>query len=131
MGASPGPLTVLVLDDEATVRDSLRRFLKIYGYDSVEAESVEQATAALSRRRIDAVILDVRLPGARTGLDVLDALRERSPRDIPVLVLTGRSLTEAEERRITSRRGHLFHKPEGLDTLVKFLDQLTGRDQTD
>lgn len=129
--ASPAPLTVLVLDDEAGVRDSLRRFLSKYGYSALEAATVEQATDVLAREHVDAVILDVRLPGELTGLDVLEALRRQpSLGRIPVLVLTGRTLTESEERMITSRRAHLFYKPEGLDTLLRFLDQLTGRDHT-
>ena len=126
-----GALSVLVVDDEAGVRYSLRRFLNIYGYHSFEAENIERATEVLDRERVDAVILDVRLPNKQNGLDVLNQLRtERSLSHIPVLVLTGGTLSDAEERLITSRRAHLFRKPEGLDTLVKFLDQLTGRDQT-
>jgi CheY-like chemotaxis protein len=128
--SGPAALTVLVLDDEAGVRNSLRRFLGIYGYNAVEAESIEQANDVLAREHVDAVILDVRLPGERTGLDVLGTLRtQASLGTIPVLVLTGGTLTEQEEAFVAARRGHVFLKPEGLDTLLQFLDQLTGRDR--
>ena len=80
--------------------------------------------------RIGAVILDVRLPGAGSGLDVLQRLREQPElRSIPAIVLTGGVLTEDEKLMVTRQRGHLFYKPEGFESLVGFLDQLTGRDQ--
>ena len=47
----------------------------------------------------------------------------------PVLILTGATLSAAEEALITRNRGFLFYKPEGFDTLVRFLDVLTGRDR--
>ena len=81
-------------------------------------------------RDVFAVILDVRLPGGHTGLDVLRPLRGRPElADIPVLVMTGGVIDEDEERMIARYRAHLFYKPEGFDTLLSFLDQLTGRDR--
>ena len=122
--------TVLILDDEKGVRETLRRFLDRWGYQAVEAATVDEALALILQARIDALILDVRLPGERTGLHVLDALREHPPlADVPVLVLTGGTLSETEEMFVASHKAHLFYKPEGFDTLLTFLDQLTGRDQ--
>ena len=80
--------------------------------------------------QVFAVILDVRLPGGHTGLDVLGPLRRRPElADIPVLVMTGGIVSDEEERLITRHRAHLFYKPEGFDTLLSFLDQLAGRDR--
>jgi two-component system KDP operon response regulator KdpE len=122
--------TVLVLDDEPLVRRTMQRFLAVYGYSAVEAESFEQALEILRTTKVFAVILDVRLPGPHTGLDVLGPLRERSEfADIPVLVMTGGVVDEQEERLIARHRAHLFFKPEGFNALLSFLDQLTGRDR--
>lgn len=130
MTQGPQPLTVLVLDDEASIRDSLRRFLQLYGYVCVEADTVDAAVRVLESRRIDAVILDVRLPDQQSGLDVLAPLRSRAEFErVPVLILTGGVLTDKEEALITRQRAHIFYKPEGFDTLLNFLDQLTGRDR--
>jgi CheY-like chemotaxis protein len=122
--------TVLILDDEPTVRETGRRFLQMCGYQCLEAESIERANAMLADTIVDAAILDVRLPGQVTGLDLLASFR-RQPRlsNIPVLIMTGSILTPEEETSITRQRAFLFYKPEGFDTIVKFLDQLTGRDQ--
>jgi CheY-like chemotaxis protein len=122
--------TVLLLDDEPTVRDTGRRFLRLCGYQCVEAESVERAAEMVAQTTVDAAILDVRLPGQKSGLDLLESFRQRSElTKIPVLIMTGSILTHAEEASITRQRAFLFYKPEGFDTIVKFLDQLTGRDQ--
>lgn len=127
---SPAPPRVVVLDDEPVARDLLRRFLAKYGYQAVETASAGEAIAALHGGPVAAVILDVRLPEAMTGLDVLRLLRREAPlATVPVIILTGAVLSEEEEREVTRQRGFLFAKPESLDVLVRFLDQLLSRDQ--
>jgi CheY-like chemotaxis protein len=124
--------TVLVLDDEPAVREIGRRFLRAGGYACVEADSVERALEMVRTTPVHAAILDVRLPGKVSGLDLFTTLRQQTQlAHIPVLIMTGSVLTEEEEAAITRQRGYLFYKPEGFDTLVKFLDQLTGRDHSD
>jgi CheY-like chemotaxis protein len=123
--------TVLVLDDEPSVRETGRRFLQAWGYGCVEAESIEHALEMLRTTSVDAAILDIRLPGPRSGLDLLTAFRQRAElSEIPVLIMTGSVLSHAEEAAITKQRGYLFYKPEGFSTIVNFLDQLTGRDRS-
>lgn len=130
MSGTPPRPTVLVLDDEPLVRRAMRRFLEVYGYGAVEAATFEEALNLLATTPVFAVILDVRLPGKHTGLDVLSLLRERKElANIPVLVMTGGVVDEDEERLIARHRAHLFYKPEGFDTLLAFLDQITGRDR--
>ena len=122
-------LTVLLVDDEPTVRETGRRYLTRAGYTCIEADSIQRAVALIGHTTVNAAILDVRLPGHVTGLDLLAAFREQSGLgDIPVLIMTGSILTAEEEALITRQRAFLFYKPEGFGTIVKFLDQLTGRD---
>lgn len=126
------PPQVLVLDDDETVRRTLRRFLDAYGYRAIEAATFDEAVAQFETTPgIFAVILDVRLPGGRTGLDVLVDLRRRPGLEhIPVLIMTGGTVDDEEAARIARHRAHLFYKPEGFDTLLDFLDRLTGRDRS-
>jgi DNA-binding response OmpR family regulator len=122
--------TVLLVDDEPTVREMGRRFLHRRGYQCIEADTIERATEVAGGTLVHAAILDVRLPGKRTGLDLLALFREQAAlSQIPVLIVTGSVLTHDEEASITRQRAFLFYKPEGFDTIIKFLDQLTGRDQ--
>ena len=130
MTPTPRP-TVLVLDDDVHVRRTMRRFLETYGYGAAEASTYDEAIALLQNTpAIFAVILDIRLDGKHTGLDVLEPIRSRPGfARIPVLVMTGGVVDDAEQARIAKHKAHLFYKPEGFDTLLDFLDQLTGRDR--
>ena len=122
--------TVLVLDDEPGVRSTMQRLLQVYGYGAVTAATLDEARELLQTTTIAAVILDVGLKGDATGLDLLHTIRERSDFDkAPILIFTGGLLSPAEEALITRARAFLFYKPEGFDTLIKFLDSLTGRDR--
>jgi DNA-binding response OmpR family regulator len=124
--------TVLVLDDEPGVRTSMERLLQVYGYGAVTASTLDEARGALQTTSIQALILDVGLQGGSTGLDLLRTIREQPAFDkAPVLIFTGGVLSDAEEAFITRHRAFLFYKPEGFDTLIKFLDTLTGRDRQD
>ena len=119
--------TVLLVEDEKTTRESMRLFLKTCGYASIEASTVEHAVEALSHG-ISAAVLDVHLAGDRSGLEVLTPIRGRPElADIPVIVLTGGILTDAEEALIKQRHAYIFYKPEGCETIVSFLDRLRGR----
>jgi DNA-binding response OmpR family regulator len=120
---------VLIMDDEENIRRAMRSYLDRHGYIALEADSVDRAVDAMRTNAISAVILDMRLPGTRSGLDALHELR-RIPEmaTVPVLIVTGSILSEQEERHITRQRAHVVYKPEGFNTVVNFLDQLTGRD---
>lgn len=123
--------TVLVMDDEPFVRQAARRFLRGSGYGCIEAESVDAALEILRNTPVIAAMLDMRLQDGRTGIDVLTDLRSLPEfQEIPVLIVTGSLLSEAELATIAKHRGFVFYKPEGFSTIVNFLDQLTGRDRS-
>jgi len=124
--------TVLVLDDDPGVRSTMARLLQVYGYGAVTAATLDEADKLLETVEIAAMILDVGLQGAATGLDLLSTIRARPGYGkAPILIFTGGILTDEEAMLITRHRAFLFHKPEGFDTLVNFLDTLTGRDRPD
>jgi CheY-like chemotaxis protein len=120
----------MVLDDEPTARLILGRYLGLHGYQTLEAGTVDEAVSTLRREPVDAVILDVRLSEEKTGLDVLRTLRQIPGLEkLPAIILTGAILSDQEEMSITRQRAFLFRKPESLDVLVSFLDQMLGTDQ--
>ncbi|MEO8480003.1 MAG: response regulator, partial [Gemmatimonadota bacterium] len=79
---------ILVIDDEASVRTLLRRFLVREGFAVEEASSGEAGIALARSTRPDAITLDVMMPGM-DGWEVLTALKsEADLADIPVIMLT-------------------------------------------
>lgn len=67
--------TVLLLDDEASVRESLGQYLRASGYDVLAVDTADGAFGILRQSAVDAAILDVRLLGDRSGLEVLEFMR--------------------------------------------------------
>jgi DNA-binding response OmpR family regulator len=123
--------TVLVLDDDPAVRKTLVRLLLAYGYAGVPAETLGEAYVVLGTTTIQAVILDVGLEPGKSGLDLLMAIRSRKElAAAPILIFTGQGLSDEEKSVIRRHGAFLFHKPEGFDALIQFLDTLTGRDQS-
>jgi DNA-binding NtrC family response regulator len=78
---------ILVVEDEAYVRDSLVELLRFRGFDVTAVGSVAEATASLLRASVDLVLTDLRMPEA-DGLELLRRLQASSP-ELPVLILTG------------------------------------------
>jgi two-component system, NtrC family, nitrogen regulation response regulator NtrX len=76
-----------VIDDEPSIRQSLRMILEFEGYDIEEAGSGRDALARVGERWPAAALLDVKMPGM-DGLEVLGAFRERGY-DFPVVVISG------------------------------------------
>ncbi len=137
----PGPAlesaapSVLVADDEGAVRSFLRAYLEDAGYRVLEATDVDGALSTLDQVRVDAVVLDVRMPDprglGRSGLEVLAFIRLRAEFDaLPVMILTGRPLEGDEQELIRRHRAHLFLKPDGYRQLLQRLEQLTGRGES-
>jgi DNA-binding response OmpR family regulator len=84
---------VLVVDDDLTVRDVVRRYLELAGHEVALADNGEDALAWIARHEPDLVVLDLMLPGI-DGLEVCRRLRRTSA--IPVVMLT--ALGEEENR---------------------------------
>ena len=116
--------TVLIVDDQIGMLRYLQQFLEARSYHVEIAASVDDAMGVI-QRGVDAVVLDVRMP-RRSGLDLLEFIRaNRGLREVPVLILTGATLTADEEAIIARNHGYVFYKSESQDLLALYLDQLT------
>ncbi len=94
-GIVPGRGTVLVMDDEQSIRDMARHMLTMLGYDPVfasdGAEAVRLYRQALDEgRRMDAVILDLTIPGGMGGKEALERMLELDP-SVKAIVSSGYS----------------------------------------
>ena len=112
-------LEVLEVDDDPAIRDSLRRVIEHAGHTVTEAESGERALAILDGQRVDAVLLDIAMPGIN-GLEALVRIREMAP-DTGVIVVTGEG-TVANALKAGQRGAYDFiEKPPDRERLLDVL----------
>jgi len=112
---------VLVVDDEAGVRESLRMLLR-GECEVVTADSVERARAALAESEVDLVVLDLVMPG-RGGLALLEDLAKRRKAP-PVLVLTATRLEETGARARALGAADCIRKPFEVEALRRRVREL-------
>ncbi len=110
---------ILVVDDEARVRSSVRAILEDEGYAAVEAAEGGEALRKAAAEGPDAVLLDVWMPGM-DGLEVLSALRSQDP-DLPVVVMSGHGNIETAVRAVKMGAFDFLEKPLSLDRLLLVL----------
>ncbi len=79
---------ILIIDDEAVLRQTFTRILKQAGHEVTTAADGLEAIKRLEATRFDLVFLDIRLPGGMDGLEVLKQIHERHPQ-MPVILFTG------------------------------------------
>jgi signal transduction histidine kinase/CheY-like chemotaxis protein len=114
---------ILVVDDQADDILLIRRILEAqHRYRVIEANGGQMGIDLVREHKPDILILDLMMPEV-DGFAVLEAVkRESSTRNIPVIVITAKELTEVEEQRLTGQVEVLLHK--GLFTEGELLEDL-------
>ena len=121
---APDP-KILLVDDNAVVRDMLVDLVGSLGYAADAASGGAEALALFDQNRYDIVLTDLLMPGM-SGWEVLAAVRQRNPR-IPVVIITGTAPT-ADDPRAAQAGVTVLRKPvdvKALDDTIK--EKLTGR----
>ncbi|WP_076862232.1 response regulator [Bradyrhizobium mercantei] len=115
---------VLVVDDDDMMRSGLRRALHEDGWKVSEAENGRVALARLAEQRPDVIVVDLLMP-EMDGFELLDALRSNAAwRDIPVLVLTAKDLTDDDRVRLNVGIERVLQKRDRQELLREVLDVL-------
>ena len=123
MDSTVRQMTVLVVDDDAGIRDSMRDVLCIEGYDADTARSAELALEMAQKRDYDVIVLDINLPGM-DGIQALKQIKasDPSPR---VIMVTGSNSDATTAAALDAGADALFRKP--LD-VASFLPVLMSAD---
>lgn len=104
--------TVLVIEDDAMQLEGIGLLLKGWGYSVIPTRSIDEACASLDENRQgpDLVLSDLRLGGPESGIDAIQAVRQRCGRRVPGVIVTGD--TDPDRLRSVNRSGlRLVHKP--------------------
>ena len=115
---------ILVVDDEPSCREGLRRLLEAWGYHAATAASAEEALEGLESVRPDAVLTDLVLPGM-DGIDLVRRLRADYP--VPVIVLSGQGTIEQAVEAIKEGAQDFLEKPVEPAKLGILLEKMAER----
>ena len=120
-------ISVLVVDDDRTVRETLADFFDTLGYSARTAASASEGRQAAAEHAPDVVLVDLRLPDA-SGLLLLETLRADDP-ELGVIMLTGHADVPTAVRAMQSGALDFLEKPvdlEALDAAVRRAAELVG-----
>ena len=106
---------ILIVDDEAFIRENLERILLSDGYRPFSTESGEEAIRRVEEEEIDLVLLDLNL-GPRSGLEVLGRLREIDP-EVLVIIITGYGTVESAVEALKMGAYDYIKKPFKADAI--------------
>jgi two-component system, NtrC family, nitrogen regulation response regulator NtrX len=109
---------ILIVDDEADIRDVVAGILDDEGYRTRTARNSDEALAAIEARRPNLVFLDIWMQGSKLdGLQLLDVVKERHP-DVPVVMISGHGNIETAVSAIKRGAYDYIEKPFKSDRLV-------------
>jgi two-component system nitrogen regulation response regulator NtrX len=112
------PAEILIVDDEADIRDLVAGILEDEGYETRTAKNSDDALAAVALRRPSLVFLDIWLQGSRLdGLQLLDAMKQEHP-ELPIVMISGHGNIETAVAAIKQGAYDFIEKPFKADRLV-------------
>jgi signal transduction histidine kinase/CheY-like chemotaxis protein len=119
------PRPVLLVEDQADLRELMRHILEQEGWVVAEAENGRVALAKLADNCPELIVLDLMMP-EMDGFSFLEALRQRAPwRLIPVVVVTAKDLTAEDRQRLNGYVQYIVRK--GSHTREELLQEVAGR----
>jgi DNA-binding NtrC family response regulator len=117
-------LNLLIVDDERAIREACREIAQSLGFVAYIADSAEQAFRLLETQNFDAVLLDLRLPGAG-GLEAMRRIKERRPEAI-VVVVTGYATVQSAVQAMKNGAYDYVTKPFSVDELKLLLERVAS-----
>ncbi|MET0137241.1 MAG: sigma-54 dependent transcriptional regulator [Sphingobium sp.] len=118
-------LDVLIVDDEADIRELVAGVLEDEGFDTRTAANSDDALDALDTRRPSLVLLDVWLQGSKLdGLELLDEIKRRDP-TLPVLIISGHGNIDTAVAAIRKGAADFIEKPFEADRLLHLVARAT------
>lgn len=109
---------VLVVDDEAGMRDTLTDIFTDAGYRVSSAGDGNEALDRLREGHFDVVIMDMRMPGK----DGVSTLEEMGPPPPPVIMITAYAVDDLLRRAVASQAYAVIHKPFGVPHLLHVVE---------
>lgn len=117
-------MKVLVIEDEAPIREFEVTYLRDAGYETVEAADGLAAIKLFEKHKLDLAIIDINLP-KMSGLEVCETIRATST--VPILIVTARDSDDDEVRGLSAGADDYIKKPFNPNVLVARVQALLRR----
>lgn len=118
-------ISILVVDDEQSMRDFLHILLKKEGYRVQTAKNADLALEELEKQQYHLVITDIRMPG-RSGLDLLNEIKEKDP-ELPVVMITAFASPEDAVTAMKKGAFDYISKPFNVDEIKSVIKSATKK----
>jgi two-component system response regulator PilR (NtrC family) len=117
--------SVLIVDDERSMRDFLKILLEKEGHEVTTADSGARALDTLTRQSVDVIVSDIRMPGM-TGIDLLETVKEHSP-ELPVILIT--AFASPDDAVLAMKNGAFDYisKPFNVDEIKSVIESATNK----
>ncbi len=123
--SNPSNASILVIDDEAGIRESLEVLLTLEGYQVRMAADGEQGLRILELENFDLVLLDLALPG-QSGLELLPQIKERQP-ELPVIMITAYGTVDNVVESVRAGAENFVQKPWDNEKLMADIRSAVAR----
>ncbi|MBZ5649564.1 MAG: sigma-54 dependent transcriptional regulator [Acidobacteriia bacterium] len=121
--------SVLIIDDEAAIRESLETLLEMEGYDVQSAATAEEGLTRIGDRPYDLVLLDLALPD-RNGIDLLAELHSHDPQ-LAVIMITAYGTVENAVKAMQAGAANFVQKPWDNEKLLADIRAAVARHRTE
>ncbi len=121
--------SVLIIDDEAAIRESLETLLEMEGYDVQSAATAEDGLTRVGDRPYDLVLLDLALPD-RNGIDLLAELHSHDPQ-LAVIMITAYGTVENAVKAMQAGAANFVQKPWDNEKLLADIRAAVARHRTE
>lgn len=124
------PRNILTVDDDYAMLLALKSRLEHAGYRTFTASNGSEALTIIHDNLIDAILLDVGLPGPLNGLEVAESLKNDSnTSSIPIIFVTGYANSEFKRNCEQAGGRYFLTKPYDSDLLIQILRSIFGQDE--
>ena len=117
-------ITILIVEDDQDLRESLAASLGDEGYTVIAAQDADEAIAGVKAHKVDIVFMDICLPDMN-GVEVYKAIKKIRPTATTVM-MTGFFVQDLVNAAISAGAYDILYKPFSMDDILKMIRKITG-----
>ncbi len=119
-------MRILIIDDERSIRNTLKEILEFEGHEVVLAENGSDGLVAAGAGNLDVIFCDIKMPGSMDGVDVLEKIMEKGL-DVPVVMISGHGSIDTAVECIKKGAFDFIQKPLDLNRILITLKNATDK----